>query len=56
MFFDVGRIIHQMEKKHVVRFLQEKRRGSYTLLVKMYAEEIAAMSVKMALELIREDL
>lgn len=45
-----------MEKKHVVRFLREKRRGSYTLLVKIYAEEIASMSVKMALELIREDL
>ena len=45
-----------MEKKHVIRFLKERRRGSYTLLVKMYAEEVASMSVKMALEFIREDL
>ena len=45
-----------MEKKTVIRFLKERRRGSYTLLAKMYAGEIASMSIKMALELIREDL
>ncbi len=45
-----------MEKKHVIRFLKERRRGAYTLLVKMYAEEVASMSVKMVLDFIKEDL
>lgn len=45
-----------MEKKHVIRFLKERRRGAYTLLVNMYAEEATSMSVKMVLEFIKEDL
>ena len=45
-----------MEKKHVIRFLKERRRGAYTLLVKMYAEEVTSMSVKMVLDYIKEDL
>ena len=45
-----------MEKKHVIRFLKERRRGAYTLLVKLYAEEVTSMSVKMVLEFIKEDL
>jgi hypothetical protein len=45
-----------MEKKVIIRFLKEKRRGAYTLLVEMYAGVIVSMGVKMALELIREDL
>jgi hypothetical protein len=45
-----------MEKKIIIRFLKEKRRGAYTLLVEMYADVIVSMGTKMALELIREDL
>jgi hypothetical protein len=45
-----------MEKKHIIRFLKERKRGSYTLLVKMYADAVTSMSVTMAMELIREDL
>ena len=45
-----------MEKKHIIRFLKEGKRGAYTLLVKMYADAVASMSVTMAMELIREDL
>lgn len=45
-----------IEKKHIIRFLKERKRGSYTLLVKMYADEVMSMSIKMALELIKEDL
>ncbi len=45
-----------MEKRHIIRFLKERKRGSYTLLVKMYADAVASMSVTMAMELIREDL
>ena len=45
-----------IEKKHIIRFLKERKRGAYTLLVKLYADEVTSMSIKMALELIKEDL
>jgi hypothetical protein len=45
-----------MEKKHIIRFLKEKKRGAYTLMVEMYADVITSMTVTMALELIKEDL
>jgi hypothetical protein len=45
-----------MEKKHIIRFLKEGKRGSYTLLVQMYADVVTSMSIRMALELIKEDL
>ncbi len=45
-----------MEKKHIIRFLKEKKRGAYTLLVEMYADVVSSMAVTMALEIIREDL
>jgi 3-oxoacyl-[acyl-carrier-protein] synthase III len=45
-----------MEKKHIIRFLNEKKRGAYTLMVEMYANVISSMAVTMALELIKEDL
>jgi hypothetical protein len=45
-----------MEKKHIIRFLKEKKRGAYTLMVEMYANVISSMAVTMALELIKEDL
>jgi len=45
-----------MEKKHIIRFLKEKKRGVYTLVVEMYADVITSMAVTMALEIIKEDL
>lgn len=45
-----------MDKKRLIRFLKQGTRGAYTLLAKLYADELASMSVKMALEVIREDL
>ena len=45
-----------MEKKHIIKFLNAKKRGVYTLLVEMYADVISSMAIKMALEIIREDL
>ncbi|MBL0741069.1 hypothetical protein [Chryseolinea lacunae] len=45
-----------MEKKLIVRFLKEKRRGAYTLVVEEYAPLIFAMSHAMALVIIQEDL
>lgn len=45
-----------MDKKHIIRFLKEKKRGAYAILVEMYADIISSMAVTMALELIVEDL
>jgi hypothetical protein len=45
-----------MEKKHIIRFLKEGKRGAYTLLVKMYADEVLSMGTSLALEIIKEDL
>jgi hypothetical protein len=45
-----------MDKKRLIRFLKQGTRGAYTSLARMYADELASMSVKMALEVIREDL
>lgn len=45
-----------MDKKHIVRFLNEKRRGVYTLIVDTYSETISSMGVTMALVIIKEDL
>lgn len=45
-----------MEKKHIIRFLKEKKRGVYTLIVNSYSEVISSMGATMALELIKEDL
>jgi hypothetical protein len=45
-----------MDKKTMIRFLKEKRRGSYTLLVAMYADLFPSMSISMALTVIKEDL
>ena len=45
-----------MEKKHIIKFLNAKKRGVYTLLVEMYADVISSMAITMALEIIREDL
>jgi hypothetical protein len=45
-----------MEKKHIVKFLNAKKRGVYTLLVEMYSDVITSMATTMALEIIRADL
>ena len=45
-----------MEKKHIIKFLNAKKRGVYTLLVEMYSDVITSMAITMALEIIREDL
>lgn len=45
-----------MEKKLIIRFLNEKRRGAYRLLVEQYASQIFSLSKTMALIIIEEDL
>ena len=45
-----------MEKKHIIKFLNGKKRGAYRLLVEMYSEEVTSMPMTIALEIIREDL
>ena len=45
-----------MEKKHIIRFLNERKRGVYTLMVEMYSDVATSMAVTMALEIIKEDL
>lgn len=45
-----------MEKKHIIKFLKDRRRGAYTWLVEMYPDWVSSMSVTMAKELIQEDL
>lgn len=45
-----------MEKKHIIRFLKERKRGVYTLMVEMYSDVATSMAVTMALEIIKEDL
>ena len=45
-----------MEKKHIIKFLNAKKRGVYTLLVEMYSDVITSMETTMALEIIRADL
>lgn len=46
----------QIDKHHIIKFLQAKRRGVYTLLVDVYADVINSMGKNMALEVIKEDL
>ena len=45
-----------MEKKHIIRFLKERKRGAYTLLVEMYDGVVTEMPITMALTVIQEDL
>jgi hypothetical protein len=45
-----------MEKKHIIKFLNPRKRGVYGLLVEMYADVIDSMAINMALEIILEDL
>lgn len=46
----------QIDKNQLVRFLQQRKRGIYTQLVKCYADTINSMSMNLALEVIKEDL
>ena len=45
-----------MEKKLIIRFLKQRKRGVYNAITDAYAGVIATMSITMALEIIREDL
>ncbi len=45
-----------MEKQLIVRFLNTRRRGVYDFIVDEYANSISMLTVKMAKELIEEDL
>lgn len=45
-----------MEKKHIMKFLNPRKRAVYGLLMEMYADVIDSMAIKMALEIILEDL
>lgn len=45
-----------MERKHIIRFLKDGRRGAYTWLVEMYCDLVTSLSVAAAKELIEEDL
>jgi len=45
-----------MDKKYITRFLKEKKRGVYSIIVNTYSETIMSMGTTMALEVIKEDL
>lgn len=45
-----------MEKKYIIQFLKEKRRGVYMLIVNTYADVISSMGINMALRVIKDDL
>jgi hypothetical protein len=45
-----------MDKKNIVRFLKEKRRGIYSVIVDVYSEQILSSGVNLALDLIKDDL
>ena len=46
----------QMEKRYIIQFLKERKRGVYTLIVNTYVDVISAMGVTMALRVIKDDL
>jgi hypothetical protein len=45
-----------MDKNDIVKFLTNKRRGIYSVIVAQYVDEISGIGVNLALELIEEDL
>jgi hypothetical protein len=45
-----------MEKKYIVQFLKERKRGVYALIVTTYIDVISRMGVAMAQRVIRDDL
>lgn len=45
-----------MDKKYILQFLKQRKRGVYTLIVNTYVDVISAMGVTMALQVIKDDL
>ncbi|CAN5389411.1 hypothetical protein BH10BAC4_BH10BAC4_07510 [soil metagenome] len=45
-----------MEKRYIIQFLREKKRGVYTLIVNTYVDVVSSMGVNMALQVIKDDL
>jgi hypothetical protein len=45
-----------MEKKYIIQFLKEGKRGVYKLIVNVYGDAISAMGITMALRVIKDDL
>ena len=46
----------QMDKKKVIKFLNERKRGAYTLIVRTYIDAVRTVSIAMAQQIIEEDL
>lgn len=45
-----------IEKKYIIKFLKEGKRGVYKLIVNTYGDVISAMGITMALRVIKDDL
>lgn len=45
-----------MDKKYIVRFLKEKRRGVYNTIVQAYSDIVFDGNVAMVIEMIKDDL
>ncbi len=45
-----------LEKKYIIEFLKERKRGVYTLIVNTYIDVISSMGINMALRVIKDDL
>lgn len=45
-----------MEKKYIIEFLKERKRGVYDLIVNTYMDVISNMAITMALKIIKDDL
>jgi hypothetical protein len=41
-----------MDKRYIIQFLKEKKRGVYTLIVNTYVDVISTMGVTMATQLL----
>lgn len=46
----------QTDKKKVIRFPNERKRGAYTLIVMTYIDAVRTVSIAMAQQIIEEDL
>lgn len=45
-----------MEKKHIIKFLQQRKKGVYNLIVQLYANVIISMGPTMAMDIVKDDL
>ncbi|MBL0742100.1 hypothetical protein [Chryseolinea lacunae] len=45
-----------MEKKHIIKFLQQRKKGVYNLIVQLYANVITSMGPTMAMDIVKDDL